>query len=390
MILTISKLYANGFLKKYRAGLLGVIILTLLAGFAIHQNTQAPKTQTGIIQSHAFEPAALLPHAAIWHPAGDTALLYQPYDGSIEPTRLFWMEGIPHQWDVFLTGSNDESAHLVWLNTDGKLWYSQINPDGTKKLLALNLVFGNVQAMTATRLPDGNLAIIWQNERQALGIIWVDALGRKIAEQMITTNTTHFDLTADSKGTLYLTWASTQRQISILSFTTEAIGNLDIDDANHFDLTLPASDWLDTLRILVDDEWAYVIWGINTAGNPQTTHFKVSPFLKSDIRPNVPLPEIAPFALMLVENDESIPLRWAGEVQNGDEPRAQLPLTAYLERQWTAILLNFADGGYVGYEILSDQPANASQPRVLIWGGQRAAAWVRINSDGQLVQEIIP
>lgn len=388
MILTISKLYANGFLKKYGVGLLGLIILTLLAGFAIHQNTQPSKNQTDVTQSHAFEPAGLLPHAAIWHPAGDNALLFQPYDDS-EPTRLFWMEGIPRQWDVFLTGSSDESAHLVWLNTDGKLWYSQINPDGTKKLLALNLVFGNVQAMTATRLLDGNLVIIWQNERQALGIIWVDVLGRKIAEQTITTHATHFDLVADNKGALYLTWASTQR-ISILSFTTEAIGNLDIDDASYFDLSLPTSEWLDTLRILIDDEWVYVIWGINTAENPQTTRFEVSPFLKSDIRSNVPLPEVTPFTLTLVENNENIPLRWAGEVQNWDESRAQLPLTAYLEQQWTAILINFADGGYVGHEILSDQPANASQPRVLIWQGQRAAAWVRINSDGQLIQEIIP
>ncbi|KAB2862917.1 MAG: hypothetical protein F9K46_06475, partial [Anaerolineae bacterium] len=284
--------------------MLGLFILMGLAGLAINRDPAPSKNEKPIPQSHAFEPAALLPHAAIWHPAGDNALLFQPYDDS-EPTRLFWMEGIPRQWDVFLTGSSDESAHLVWLNTDSKLWYSQINPDGTKKLLALNLVFGNVQAMTATRLLDGNLVIIWQNERQALGIIWVDALGRKIAEQTITTHATHFDLVADNKGALYLTWALTQR-ISILSFTTDAIGNLDIDDASHFDLSLPASEWLDTLRILVDDEWAYVIWGVNTAENPQTTRFEVSPFLKSDIRPNGPLPEIAPFALVLVENDESI------------------------------------------------------------------------------------
>ncbi|MBZ0316978.1 MAG: hypothetical protein K8L91_11220 [Anaerolineae bacterium] len=387
MILTISKLYANGFLKKYSVWMLGLFILIGLAGLAINRNSTPSENENSILQSHAFEPAALLSHAAIWHPVGDNALLFQPYDDS-EPTRLFWMEGIPRQWNAFPIGSSDDSAHLVWLNTDGKLWYSQINPDGTPKLLALNLVSGDVRAMTATCLFDGNLVIIWQNERQALGMIWVDTLGRKIAEQTITTNATHFDLAADRKGALYLTWASTQ-QISILSFTTEAIGNLDIDDASHFDLSLPTSEWLDTLRILIDDKWVYVIWGINTAGNPQTTHFEVSPFLKSDIRPNVPLPEVAPFALMLVENDESIPLRWDGEVQNWDEPRAQLPLTAYLEQQWTAILLDFADGGYIGYEILFDQPANASQPRVLIWDGQWAAAWVRINADGQLVQEIM-
>ncbi len=393
MILTFSKLYANVFQKKYRGWLIGLMMLISLAVFAIYRNTQPSKNNPTPPQSHAFEPAALLPQAAIWHPAGDNALVYQPYDTEIEPTRLFWMEGVPRQWDVFLIGSTDESAHLLWLNTDGRLWYSQINPDGTQKLLALNLVSGSIQAMTAVRLSDGSLAILWQNERSTLGIIWVDALGRKIAEQTLGNNITHFDIAADKNGTIFLSWASAsqggQAEISVLSLTPDAIGNLDVADASSLSVPIQTSDWLDTLRILVDEEWAYLFWGINSADNPQATAFEVKPFPKSAVRPNTPLPDTTPFALTLAESDESIPLRWAGEVHNWDELRAQLALTAYLDGQWTAVLLNFGDGAYAGYELLSNLPADASQPRILIRYGQRTAAWVHINSAGQLIQAII-
>ncbi len=393
MILTISKHYANSFLKKYSVWLLGLIVLTAIAGFAVNRNTQPSNNHSTPPQSHAFEPATLLSQAAIWHPAGDFALVYQPYDTEIEPTRLFWMEGVPRQWNAFLIGSTDESAHLLWLNTDGRLWYSQINPDGTQKLLALNLVSGSIQAMTAARLSDGSLAILWQNERSTLGIIWVDALGRKIAEQTLGNNITHFDIAADKNGTIFLAWASAsqggQTEISVLSFTPDTIGKLDLADASHFDLTIQTSDWLDTLRILVDEKWAYLFWGLNSAENPQATAFAVKAFLKASYRPNAPLPDSTPFALTLSENMQSITLRWAGEVHNWDKPRAQLALTAYLDGQWTAVLLNFADGAYAGYETLSNLPADASQPRVLIRDGQRTAAWVRINSAGQLIQTII-
>ncbi|MBI5930695.1 MAG: hypothetical protein HY862_15405 [Chloroflexi bacterium] len=359
-----------------------------------NQQVKEERQTTPTLLSHAFEPAALLSQAAIWHPANDNALIYQPYDTGTEAIRYFWMEGVPRQWDAFPISSRDDSAHLVWLNTDGKLWYSQINPDGSRKLLALNLAPNEVQAMVATRSPNGSLVIAWQKTNNTLGVILIDALGRKLAEQTLVPNATHFDLTGDPAGGLYLVWATTpqagQRRVSALPFTTDTIGTIDVDQASYFDLPIPASDWLDTVRILVDDEWVYLIWGINTATSPEVTTFEFRPLLKADIRPHEFLPNSVQAPLVLSTSGIPVPLRWAGRVQNWDVAGAQFALTAYFDNQWTAVLVNFANGAYTGYENLSDVPANASQPRIMITNGQQVVAWVRINSDGQLIQEIHP
>lgn len=399
MILTISKRYANSFLKKYGWLIPSMVVAIGIAGFVAtrpdHPTEPSKDSQpvTQMALSHALEPAVLVPNAAIWHPAGENALIFQPFDTEVKPLRYHWMEGTPHQWDMFPIAALADAAHLVWVNTDGKLWYSQINPDGTQRLLAINLVPSNVEAIAAARLPNGDLVILWRLTTRKLGITLMDARGRKITDQILVNNAALGDIVIDSGGQLYLAWTTTpqngKHQLSVLPVEANQIGEIEPTQAIKFDLTTQVNEWLDTLRLVVDATWAYLIWGVNSTSQPEVTQFAYRSILKADLESDTPPPNTPSVPLVLYYDEVAVSLRWVGRVQNWDESSAQLSLTAYLNQQWTGVLLNFADGNLSSYETLSDLPANASPPTVLIAYGKRTAAWVRMDSDGHLIQEII-
>lgn len=351
---------------------------------------------------NAFEPAALLPEAVIWHPAGDTALIYQPYDRDLDPIRYFWMEGTPQQWSAFPVNAAEPFAHLIWLNTDGKLWYSQIHADGSRKLLVINLVVGGAQKMVATPLWDGRLVVTWQSniDPHALSVIIVDARGRPIQEKRLVDEADHFDMTADNEGNLHLIWTPPplegQRNLYLLKFTPESLEITEnaVSQAAYLPMNTDANSWLDTIRVLTDDEWVYLLWGVNTAAAPDFTEFKYAAIREQEVSTGGELAVSNQFNLNLTYEDETVHLRWVGHIVDAEisvtARTVQLPMTAYIEGQWQPILVKFSEGAMAEYDILSDLSADASPPTVLVdEDGPIAAAWGRIDGVGRLVQEVI-
>lgn len=368
---------------------LGLGLLTILATIFLLHFRQKPSAdapikaaQSNLAPVHGLESPALLPNALIWHPANSNTLVFQPLDE--RPSITYgWIIGIPQQWAIHPSAASN-SYHLLWRNTAGELWRSQINLDGEQSLSPLLISNKAVKNFATLSLSSGQTLILWQSQadyRSPLSLLVIDQWSRPLFQQdNFIPDAQFFAATTDSAGQTHLIWTSflNDSHYPLYHATLErAEAALILKQTQLYSIESPPTAWLDSLHFFSDGNSLSALWGMTDIASPDHSTF-------AGITWTNPA-ELSPFTLSLPDYPDAR-FRWIGTVQSA-APLSNKPivLTAALTDTWQALLLYLDNGQLSSYQLLSEQVANASAPTVWIDANQQiSAAWHAINPSGQL------
>jgi hypothetical protein len=330
-----------------------------------------------------------LEKAIIWHPAGEDVLVYEPLDRQTDAIRYDWVVGIPHDWRV-VPANVIGDQHLLWMNTDSRLWRSEINEDGEQILGVLPVGGFNVLDYGAISLTDELTLMWWQSINgisKAVYIVVVDQRGRPLGQRQLLPDADQFTLTMQL-GRVYLTWTTESTDGYSLHYAEIPVNELlRVENVETSGMSLQIStevgEWIDSLQIIVDIQEITVIWGIMGIDSPDHADFQGVVWKRSGS-------SVEPTTFELhIENDDT-KLRWVGRIDSQPNiSRSQLVLNAFLGGKWRAILVEIDKGDVASYEVISDVEANASATHIWISEeGHITAAWARIQGQS-VVQEMV-
>lgn len=371
--------------------ILGIIVTAF--NVDIKDTQSSPTTSNSDWQIKTFtnvsglEAPALLENAMIWHPAGESVLVYEPLGGKADTIRYEWIVGIPRDWQV-IQANDQGDQHLIWLNTDGRLLRSEINEHGEQLLAPVAVGGFNVVDFGGIYLDNGFTLIWWQavsGINKGVYTVLVDERGRPFEELHLLQDAERFALTKQGDQ-IHLTWINDEvagayllhyAEISV----DEVTATTDIETAStNLQISTDVGEWIDSLDIISNAEETHMIWGIMEINNPDYAHFHGAVWEDGQSEPIT-------FTLNL---EDATKLRWIGRLNSQQRVTGtQLVLNAFWDGQWRAVLVELDGENVTSYKVIGQWEANASRAHVWIDAdGQITAAWAAIQ-DQTIVHQVV-
>lgn len=240
-----------------------VVIFIVLAGsfmaVLLTEGTDDAAQSTGpaegILQpATALQPPIPIDTGVIWHPAGQSYLQYQPFDGS-SLRQYETISGIPVLWEIVPSlRAEGRLYHLIWQDASNVLWRSQVNPEG-EAMLATIEVARNIGDFRSTTTRQWQSVLIWTVENRLYGEL-IDPRGRPLMDFPALNEilAEKFDILATEDNTFVMSYVHD----STLFYGSTFLN--DFEGLTSVPLDLNAGEWVDDLHVVNTEAGLFTVW----------------------------------------------------------------------------------------------------------------------------------
>ncbi|MBI5960571.1 MAG: hypothetical protein HY866_17665 [Chloroflexi bacterium] len=356
------------------------------------------------IQSHGAtyaleEPAWLKSSeslAILWRPIGATTpLTYQRMDSIESPVDLLpYADLEPRRWQA--VPADEGMNHLVWLEKNDRLRSALLDAQGQTIRGPIELASNVKPGFAILEQRDHSVMVFWINQRQdQAAALQIDPAGRPGPVQNPITGRVSFlaagiDVGHENQMTLAWLSSSTPREWTI-NYQTFHSSGLEINTSETlYRFTLNADESIASFSLGMDHTHNYIFWSLHNAQSPDTERAFVLALPSSDLTvTEILLPEQFTPSRRLTGNglnigriqpvtqlpDSPAALRW---LRPAHDQQAVLPVALALrtENGWQPGIIYFQNGKLLGFQVVSNQPADAGPPALAVSaGGDLVLAW---------------
>lgn len=338
----------------------------------------------------------------IWDAAqSDTGLtVTQLMPDVVDATILPYPDVDAQEWQAVPAASG--SYHIVWLDSAERLRSALIDTTtATTQRGPVELASGAAPHFVLLALSNGQALVLWKQQLSGqLQAAQIDQAGRPLSGVSFPSiNADAFAASRDRNGALHLAWLTAQApgswSIKYLVAEPESLAAWSYSPAVQIStLSLALDEALVSFTLGLDHTHVTIFWSITTLAHPEIEHVWTLAFplgIPASIeqtRLEIPTSESTPDTTLLSglhtgpimnldHGTQHTPAAvcWPHPAQ-GQHHVLPLALTLYVAGGWRPAVVYFQAGRAQGYQIVSDQPADAGPPGITVdESGDITLAW---------------
>lgn len=377
------------------------ILITAAAGKRLSRSTDERPTITdqgpALAMQSPFFLVGTTPPILIWQPLNaPTPLTTRTVSTPPVTTNILpYNDLAPRRWRAVPAGLN--AYHIVWLEVNHTLRCALLSLDGETLRGPIDLADSAQPDFSVLPLNDGRAQVIWisQPTGQVITAVLDDTGRPSPPSNPILRRVDYLAAGIDQTDMVHLAWLTLAAPRSwTLHYQTGHAADFKVDIPRDLHtITLTSDQTITSFSLGLDESYAYLIWGVSAADNPDTERVYVLTFpLTSPDQTalnELRLPQTAtpssrlewPIGQTKTPASPSNPaaaLRWPSPAA-GQHHLLPLALGLRTTDGWRPAVAYFQQGELSGYQIAAHEPADAGPPMVAVApSGNLHLAWVAL------------